>query len=426
MKHARNWSVGLGLALALFAAVVSQKVLFADGIHFFIRGLVDPLQFHPLGPRVLAISFRNVLSMIYTWAGGKDLAVALACFSVGAFAPAIGVIFLLRQRALKGEAGAVPVLLMTLLGVFLLINFPASELITCIWVNALLVHGYMTGRARQWPILTTLGILLASLSYEVSLLTNAMFLAYVLADAGRRKQHRWHALMHLLGMLLVVALIWHDGVNGNSHGMFSLMTVVSALILVAVATLAFTLGRHWWALMAVLVLGLTLVVAHALPHFVFALLGRVFTNFSYESRGVSALIAILMPLLLFSPKLLGRQWSEQQRQRVDALIVIWAAFQMVSAMAWHMFWSDYKVAVLQQPAVLAYEQCAACRNNPQVYRQGVFTGWAWTWPHLSTIASLQLGLATRQVVVQKENAQSVSPAEFEQVWQRFAVQNTPP
>lgn len=419
-KNIRDWSVGMVLVVALCASVLSQKVLFADGVHFFIQGAIRPAEIDLLDPRFLAIFLKNAFSSLYYWSGGRDINTALAMFSFGSFMPAVLAVWVMRQRVVNGEVGSAAVLLVLLLGVFLLINFPASELIICHVMNCLLVHGYISGRGKRHPLLFAAGIVVASLSYEISLLTNALFLMWLLADSKRRADYKLQILLHLLGAGCVLAIIWMRGVNGNSTSVFSLKTALSVLILCVVIAAAYVLRRRWAVCLGICLLIVGLVVTHSLPHVAFDLLGRLFRNFSYGSRGVTALITLVTPLMLWSPRMTGWRWPDDWRQGLDALILLWGGSQIVLAVVWSMFWGDYKAAVRDQPVVVTYEQCAACRENPVVYRSGAFAGWTWTWAHMAAVASAEIGLKERRVVIQDVGFTPATPAEYEIFWARFA------
>lgn len=410
------------LGLTLLASVWSKKVLFADGVNFFLVGMESPVQFDPLNVRSFAIFLRNSLAMLYAWLGGSSVPTAMALFSIGAFLPVLMAVQVLWRRSEQNEAGAWPTLLALLAGVFLLINFPASELLICHAVTCLLVQGYLSGRAQKWPWLFASGIWFASFSYEVTVFTNLICLLYLAFKASPYRLRALHMTSHGTCIVLVLLFTYLHGVNANSSGVFSKLTLASAVALGAMLILAFLFRNRLGLLLIVCLIGTVAFALNAFPPSVNNVVGITFGSLSYESRGVSAAFMLSVPLLLWWPSIEQVKWPVAWRASTDSLIVLWATFQIISACAWGFFWTDFKAEIGRQATSVELKDCSACTKSQQAYPHGVYLGWPWNWGQLALLASLELGLETRKGVVLTEGYVPWNEAQYQRFWTRYAAQ----
>ena len=415
-KRHKSWVINALLGLALLASVWSQKVLFADGVNFFLGSMESSVQFDLLNIRSFAIFLRNSLSMLYAWLGGNNVPTAMALFSIGAFLPILMAVHILWRRSEQNEAGAWPSLLALLVGVFLLINFPATELLICHAVTCLLVQGYLSGRAQKWPWLFACGIWLASFSYEVAVFTNFVCLLYLAFKSAPYRGRSLHMISHGLGIVLVLLFTYLHGVNANSASVFSKLTLASAIALSTMLVLAFLFRNRMGLLLIVCLLGTIAFALNAFPPNVNNVVGMAFRSLSYDSRGVSAAAMLAVSLLLWWPSIEQVKWPLAWQASTNTLIVLWVTFQILCACAWHFFWTDFKADIARQATSVELKNCSACANSPQAYPHGVYLGWSWNWGQMALLASLDLGLEKRKGVVLTEGYVPWNEEQYQRFW----------
>lgn len=374
--------------LALVLSAVSGKATFADGVFFFLTSLLDPWPVN-LDPRFAAIYLRNLFSGMYTLAGGVDFRVARVLFSLGASIHIFWCGAVLYCRGLRNERGSAMLILMALVaGVFFLSNFPASELITFHCLTCLLLHNYISMPAKQLPIWHAPLIVVASFSYEISVVSNAMFAAYILLNREKGKFRVTDMFLHVICMLVTVGMVWLKGVNKNSSSVFSMDTLVVTALVAALFAISVWLQDRFWIVLVACVSVVILAIGHLLPYPAMFLLGHLFRDFSYTGRGVTILFGLgIYAVILFLPS-----WVRALlvvRDGVFNFVLIFLTYQIVSCFVWSKYWTDFREGVAKEPATVALQDCAVCQKSYHVSKRGVSLGWAWTWGLAGLAASIE-------------------------------------
>lgn len=388
VRYLKSLAIIVAFVFALVLSAVSGKATFADGVFFFLTSLLDPWPLN-LDPRFAAIYLRNVFSGVYTLAGGEDFRVARTLFSLGASIHIFWCGAVLYFRGMRDERGSAMLILMVLVaGVFFLSNFPASELIAFHCLTCLLLHNYISMPEKQLPVWHAPLIVVASFSYEISVVSNAMFAAYMLLNRERGKFRVADMLLHLICMLATVGMVWLKGVNKNSSSVFSMDTlVVTALVIVLIAISVWLQDRFWVVLLACVSVA-TLAIAHLLPYPAMFVLGHLFRDLSYTGRGATIIFGLgVYAVILFLPS-----WEKRflvVKNGVFNFVLIFLTYQIVSSFVWSKYWADFREGVAKEPATVALQDCVVCQKSYHVNKGGVSLGWAWTWGLAGLAASIE-------------------------------------